>query len=241
MVFICILDFEATCWEENGYHEIIEFPSVMLKWEPDQITRVGEIQNYVKPKIKPIISEFCTALTGITQDQIDEKGIELEQALRLHTEWMESFGVNDNITIVTCGIWDLDNMLPNDLKIINLNPPAVYKRYVNIKNLFNIITSQKAKGMSGMLQFLNLELEGRHHSGIDDSRNIGNIFCKLVTMGLTKDMFVKYIQTVDYNQKWESIRDKKTRKKLEKQLEKKEKKENKATRMQQQKIKHKQI
>jgi hypothetical protein len=31
MDLICILDFEATCWEENGDHEIIEFPSVILK------------------------------------------------------------------------------------------------------------------------------------------------------------------------------------------------------------------
>jgi inhibitor of KinA sporulation pathway (predicted exonuclease) len=116
MDFICILDFEATCWEENENHEIIEFPSVMLKWEKDQITRVGEIQNYVKPKIKPIISDFCTTLTGITQDQIDQKGIELEQAVYLHTEWMASFTPNnDNITIVTCGIPDLERMLPNHM------------------------------------------------------------------------------------------------------------------------------
>jgi hypothetical protein len=53
-----------------------------------------------------------------------------------------------------------------------------------------------------------------HHSGIDDSRNIGNIFSNLVTMGLTKDLFITYMQIVDYNQKWESIRGKKNRKKI---------------------------
>ena len=33
--------------------------------------------------------------------------------------------------------------------------------------------------MVGMLEYLGLQLEGRHHSGIDDSRNIARILAKL--------------------------------------------------------------
>jgi hypothetical protein len=38
-------------------------------------------------------------------------------------------------------------------------------------------------GMAGMLESLGLKLEGRHHSGIDDSNNIARIVTKLVGNG----------------------------------------------------------
>ena len=53
-----ILDFEATC-VKNGKifpQEIIEFPSVLIR--NNEI--ISEIQQYVKPKFKPKLSEFCT-------------------------------------------------------------------------------------------------------------------------------------------------------------------------------------
>jgi len=38
---------------------------------------------------------------------------------------------------------------------------------------------KKPKGMDGMLNFLNLSLDGKHHSGIDDCKNIAKIFIKM--------------------------------------------------------------
>ena len=97
--YICILDFEATCWKENGNHEIIEFPSVMLKWTFDprkstnyeqKIIQVSKIQHYVKPSTYPVVSTFCNELTGITQEMVNH-GIELRDALDLHSEWLSKF------------------------------------------------------------------------------------------------------------------------------------------------------
>jgi DNA polymerase III alpha subunit (gram-positive type) len=75
--YICILDFEATCWDNSRDHEIIEFPSVLLKWNDDnEITIVDEFQIFVKPKKYPVVSEFCRKLTGITQEIVN-KGTDL--------------------------------------------------------------------------------------------------------------------------------------------------------------------
>lgn len=98
-------------------------------------------------------------------------------------------GINmDNIMIVTCGKWDLDIMLPMDLKNINYVPHDMYKRYVNIKDLFMDITKAlgRSREMVGMLDYFQLELEGQHHSGIDDCKNIARVFMKFVELGLTK-------------------------------------------------------
>jgi inhibitor of KinA sporulation pathway (predicted exonuclease) len=41
----------------------------------------------------------------------------------------------------------------------------------------------KAGGMVNMLNYLNIPLEGRHHSGIDDTRNIAKILLKIISDG----------------------------------------------------------
>ena len=32
---------------------------------------VSQFQTYVKPVLDPVITDFCTELTGITQEQVD--------------------------------------------------------------------------------------------------------------------------------------------------------------------------
>ena len=208
--YICVLDFEATCWEENLNHEIIEFPSVLLSWNPVpihvmskkkkyEINEVSRKQLFVKPLINPTVSKFCHKLTGITQKQVDN-GICIKTALSQHLKWLTGISETNRITIVTHGDWDLKTMLPMDLK----NYPAfgdldeIYMRYVNIKDLFHQITGIKGTGMVKMLAHLKLKQEGRHHSGIDDCHNIARMFMKLVDKGLDKKRFLDNVKYVDY-------------------------------------------
>lgn len=75
-------------------------------------------------------------------------------------------------------------MLPRQLMLtetrLSSQLSALVASRVNIKVVFARAYNQKAKGMAGMLDFLGLKLEGRHHSGIDDSRNIAKICQKLI-------------------------------------------------------------
>lgn len=95
--YICVVDFEATCEEDNPsdfLHEIIEFPMVLINTHTLQIVssasgwecffiilkskeiysvlnmfpvQVDTFQEYVKPELNPQLSDFCVTLTGITQ------------------------------------------------------------------------------------------------------------------------------------------------------------------------------
>lgn len=191
--YVCILDFEATCWKENGNHEIIEFPSVLLKWNGTEVVKVSEFQQYVKPKINPTVSEFCREKLGITQEQVDN-GIGLMVVMNQHIAWLKTYTSLENVTIVTCGDWDLKVMLPMDLKNFDTNEEEykLYKRFVNIKKIFQEVhkTPHHKYSMKIMLYKLNMTLDGRHHSGIDDCRNICKIFINLVENGLDKTMFL---------------------------------------------------
>merc|ERR1712203_842163 len=68
--------------------------------------------------------------------------------------------------------------------------PERFRQWLNIKNLFKRVVGKPGRGMPGMLQDLRLPLEGRHHSGLDDSRNIAKILASLLKTGacLQEDM-----------------------------------------------------
>lgn len=62
-----VYDFECQCEKEKvslNFQEIIEFPVVVIDVEKQEI--VAEFHTYVKPTVDPILTDFCTELTGIT-------------------------------------------------------------------------------------------------------------------------------------------------------------------------------
>ena len=66
----------------------------------------------------------------------------------------------------------------------NLGPDTFKYASTAFKNTWSV---EQAKpnigGMEQMLEALDLELVGRHHSGIDDARNIAKIVLKLIECG----------------------------------------------------------
>ena len=146
------------------------------------------------------MSNFCTELTGITQEQVDA-GIPLSEALKLHEEWLVEHKLlspctgdtaelsSNEFVYLTCGDWDLKTCLPNQLSYHQRNGDnsmkvqGYMKNWLNIKREFQRYYGKKAGGMVGMLNLLELELQGRHHSGIDDSLNIARICSKMIQDG----------------------------------------------------------
>ncbi len=189
--YVCILDFEATCDDVKNYdNEIIEFPSVLLRWNPmkGNYEQISEFQVYCKPLVNDKVTKFCTDLTGITQETVNN-GIDFTNALTKHQEWLFSECKNDNpeilfednVMIVTCGAWDLSSIFPKEIKRWMIpNPNKIYQRYINVKNEFAHHYHCKGYGMGRMLKHLQIPLEGRHHSGIDDCRNIVKIWQRLI-------------------------------------------------------------
>lgn len=186
---IIVLDFEATCWETpaaqgNKSQGIIEFPSVLIR--DNKV--VSEIQNYVKPKEK--VSKFCTELTGITQATVDN-GVTLSKAVQEHDKWVRENDAYDAY-VVTCGNWDLGTMLPKQCSMNDT--PEYLRQWINIKDEFQYFyNTSKPMGMAGMLKYLKIPLVGKHHSGIDDCRNLSKIWIRMVNDGYDpNNALVKY-------------------------------------------------
>lgn len=192
--YLCVLDFEATCWENSenkDQMEIIEFPSVLYKINEleNTCTFISEFAEYVKPTIKPILSKFCTELTGIEQHTVNSAD-QFEQVYLRHIAWLDA-NVSASIDsqnkskfiFATCGNWDLNTQLPRELANKKLKSNTYYNKWINVKYEFEHFYKAKAGGMVGMLKFLNIKLIGKHHSGIDDTRNIAKIMLKMIADG----------------------------------------------------------
>ena len=106
--FWLVMDFEATCeaGQRNWQHEIIEFPAVLV--DSASGTVVAEFRSLVKPTERPKLTEFCTGLTTITQEQVDAAP-ELPEVLADFDRWLTAHGIETrrDATPVFCGDWDL--------------------------------------------------------------------------------------------------------------------------------------
>jgi len=186
---LVILDFEATCkpGPPPDPQEIIEFPSVLLDLREGRI--VDEFTSFVRPVHHPTLSDFCTELTSITEEELADAPT-FVQVLDLHTKWLlghNLLGPERPGIIVTCGDWDLGKMLPAQCHTSGVpidSLPSIYRRWINIKKTFGAsLCTTKVFGMPSMLRNLGLELLGHHHRGIDDCRNIARIAQSLGAIG----------------------------------------------------------
>merc|ERR1711953_861176 len=194
--YLCVLDFEATCDDKSKVYpqEIIEFPVLLLNTRTRLVEKT--FHYYIKPDVNEVLSDFCTELTGITQEIVSQEDtLSLKEVLKRHLEWlMECQLVDDSNKVsagkrlhsfiyLTCGDWDLKTMLPGQLAYHNIDVPKPLKTWLNIKKEFRNFYKTNPKGMISMLNLLGMELEGRHHSGIDDCHNIARICVKLLEDG----------------------------------------------------------
>lgn len=68
------------------------------------ILQVDEFRSFVRPQLRPVLSEFATQLTGVTQADVDQAPGFLE-VLQLFRDWCvtHSLGVDNKYAIVTDG------------------------------------------------------------------------------------------------------------------------------------------
>ena len=173
---ILVIDLEATCWEnkkpEGQKNEVIEIGICVIDIETHSIIRNETI--IVTPTTSEI-SEFCTQLTSITPELIKEQGISFYEACRK----LELIYNSKNAVFASYGAYDKNQML-QQCKDENVSYPFA-DNHINVKQLFALHKKmRKQVGMKAALDILNLKLEGTHHRGVDDAKNIAGILLKIL-------------------------------------------------------------
>lgn len=179
-----------------GRLQVIEFPIVVLDARSGEL--VAEFHAYVRPLLNPRLTPFCTQLTGIEQATVDAAEpfpAVFARAQEFYKRFHSQHGAGVRTMFVTCGDWDLQTMLPAQARLSGLQVPSYLQRWINVKVPFRRCLAALGGGasgggglgMAGMLEQLGLPLVGRHHSGIDDARNIAYIVRELLRRGQVLD------------------------------------------------------
>jgi inhibitor of KinA sporulation pathway (predicted exonuclease) len=177
---INFIDLECTAWEngklpdgrdQREHMETIEIGIVQLD------ANTLEIEKKESYLIIPVeiglsgITEYCTNLTGITQQLIIKDGLALDYALArmmsefktMKYEWM-SWGDFDR------------TQMEKECKRKELQYPFKHT-HTNFKYWFSLLTNQNVqRNVAGALEFLGLQFEGSPHRGVDDAYNIARMY-----------------------------------------------------------------
>jgi len=179
---IVVIDLEMTCWE--GYdappgqeNEIIEIGICLLnpKVTPLEITDKRSIM--VKP-IHSVISPFCTDLTSITPQMVEERGIDFPTACYI----LEKEYDTRNRLWASWGSLDR-RMFWEQCKKRKLRYPFS-KKHSNLKRVFQDSIGYRM-GLERAMDALGIEPEGTAHRGDDDAYNTAILLKQLIeTYGL---------------------------------------------------------
>ena len=166
-----ILDLEATCWEDRSLpypNEIIEIGALKIDSAGQTLS---EFAAFVKPKLHPQLSDFCRDLTTIEQAQVDSAD-GFTDVVHAFQAWID---LAEPYVLGSWGFYDR-KQLRKDCLLHGIDP-AWLRPHISLKHQFaHIKQLPKPVGMGGALKREGLTLEGTHHRGIDDARNIAKIF-----------------------------------------------------------------
>lgn len=185
---IYCIDVESTCWETreeqgNRPNEIIEIGICAINLKTQ---KVENISSYIVKPAFTTVSEFCTKLTGWTQEEIDE-GTSLLSVLKAVGE---DYGMTKNHVWFSYGEYDRIKLSSSDVggsakRLYNIepadNPIHQMRGHFNVKTLMALREGlNREMGMERALNYYGLTLEGRHHNGADDAANIAKIVMKVL-------------------------------------------------------------
>jgi len=137
--YLVVIDFEATCELQNSddyEHEIIQFPAILVDVARQQV--VDEFNYYCKPSKQPVLSNFCTQLTGIAQETVDNSS-EFPEVLKAFNKWLRKhqLGTTYTFSFVVDGSCDMGKFLHTQCLISQVKYPYYAHHWINIRHTYS--------------------------------------------------------------------------------------------------------
>lgn len=171
---LVIFDLELTCWETKEEHlvpEVIEIGAV--KVDVKTKTVVDQFTTLVKPKMNPVLSDYCIQLTGIKQE--DLKGIgQFPEAYAHFMNWVGTH--NKNVLVAWGKDW---NDLSRDCRLHEITNRHHQYELIDAKTLFSLKYGRM--GLDKAMQLLGQDFTGNRHRGLDDAQATASVILTLFT------------------------------------------------------------
>jgi len=172
---LIIVDLEATCWErsEKKYLQMETIEIGAVKIDLSELKIMDEYDAFVKPVRNPILSDFCTELTSIRQENVDAAD-EFPDAFLKFLDWIGDRNKS------TFGSWSKYDrwQFQQDCNFHKIEYP--FDHHFDIKKYFAMAHNNRRYGLKRAIRKSGLEFRGTHHRGIDDAKNIWYVLEKLI-------------------------------------------------------------
>lgn len=175
---IVIFDLECTTWEgaaarnwsgQGEHREVVQLGAVVVgtKYFTELVSRLW----FVKPTRNPVLSQYFIDLTHITQEKVEEKGVDFSTFLREFSDFCGNFELYcfDN-RVDGSRLFDRDVLVEN-CNLLGSEFPFNSERFHNVNEIFcrhgyHVRQSGVAPEAFG------LKVPARPHDALNDVRGI---------------------------------------------------------------------
>ncbi|CCW67439.1 unnamed protein product [Phytomonas sp. Hart1] len=192
--FLIVVDVEATCEarQANFPHEVIEFPALLVDIRRGVVDPGRSFRTFVKPWRNPVLTEFCTTLTGIQQADVDGAP-DLAEAIRRFEKWyLQTIPRGAKVVFAADGPWDFRKFF-YEYHVLrdHVRLPSIFYEYLDIRTTFSrYFNHGSPMKLDAMLSSMGLAFEGRPHCGFDDAYNIARLAIAMMKAGCVFDFLV---------------------------------------------------
>src|SRR5689334_2160886 len=178
-----IFDLEFTAWEGSLQHEWRrpgEFREVVqigaVKLAPGTLKPVDQFEILIIPRLNPVLSPFFSELTGITNEQLQARGIDLITGYRAFLD------IADGAAVWAHGRDDL--VLAANLKLYGWDRHFPALNYTNaILWFLEQGVDLRGKHACDVAGAVGAEFSGRQHNALDDARGVAAGIRALIAKG----------------------------------------------------------
>lgn len=173
-----IYDLEATCWmgrPPSLIQETIEIGAYLLNQYGETLDTYN---RFIRPKINPNLSSFCTELTTITQEQVNRADL-FPKVIEEFQDWIGIF--DEDYLLCSWGSFD-KKMLQRDCELHDIESEWV-EHHINIKAQYQKMKRlHRPVGLRAAVKKEGFEFTGIQHRGIADAENLAKVFTKHLDM-----------------------------------------------------------
>lgn len=172
-----IIDLESTCWSDDKFRPAGQFSDIIeigiALYDLEKLDIIENESIIVFPKSE--ISEYCTKLTGHTEESVRRDGISFEDALAS----LRSRYRSHKISWISWGDYDRRQFERQCKREDKKYPFSI--THSNLKHWFAICAGESYEcSVEKALAKLAMNFDGTPHKGVDDAKNIARILTEIL-------------------------------------------------------------
>ncbi len=174
---IVVFDLECTTWEgaaargwscPGEHREVVQLGATIV--ETAGFTELANVLFYVRPKINPILSKYFIDLTHITQEKVDEYGVDFRAFLEEFSDFCAGLELYCFDKAEGSRIFDRD-VLEENCRLLGIEFPFEKERFHNVNKIFHQ-HGYAVKQSGATPEAFGIKLPARPHDALNDTRGL---------------------------------------------------------------------